>query len=83
MRSLLLVVLLAGCASQPLVFSKPGGTQEQFEADKNFCAYEALKAVQTTDPRMGGMLGDELDKGIRRNEIGMACMRMKGYTSSR
>jgi hypothetical protein len=80
--ALLVLLVISGCAApKHTIWDKPDGTQEGFDSDRAFCEYEALKAVQTADPAMRSMLGQELDKLNRRDEIGFACMRMKGYTA--
>lgn len=74
----LALLTLTGCAPQT-VWIKQGSTEEEFRADAKVCEYEALKAVQSTDPYMKSMFGQELDKSLRRRDVGNACMQAKGY----
>lgn len=78
--ALLLCVFLLGCAAKAPVWDKPGATQEQFDADKRFCEFEVLKASQGTDPTLKTVVGQELDRSMRRRDLALSCMRMKGYT---
>lgn len=81
MRVLFILLALAGCAGpqhQP-VWLKDGATQADFDKDKAFCEYEALKSVQGYDRSMRSMFGQELDLNMRRSEVARACMRVRGY----
>ena len=85
MKSLMLIALtvaFAGCATsaQPR-YSKLGGSPAQFDTDKRECEYEALKAVQSYDPGMKSIFGQELDLALRRNEVTKQCLMVRGYRS--
>lgn len=75
---LTLIILLVGCAAKPTIWDKPGGTQAGFDEDRAACEFEVLKA--TTDPGVRGMVAQEYELAIRKRDLGLACMRMKGYT---
>lgn len=81
MRAVWLVgVLLVGCAATPMVWEKPGGSAEEFERDKAQCEFEAIKAVQNVDYTYQTIVGQEMDKAYRRRDVGVACLKAKGYT---
>lgn len=69
-------ILLAGCAAQPKVWYKADTTVEQFEADKADCSYEAVKHGGSFDPSFGKSYA----VAMHRNDIGLACMKHKGYS---
>lgn len=76
-----LVVTLAACAApRPVVWYKSGADQAQFEKDRLECEYEAMKSVQTYDPSMRTMIGQELDLAMRRSDLQAMCLRVRGYT---
>ena len=58
------MLALAGCAH----LEKPGVTQDQIAADKDYCGYESEKATATTQ---------DTGEYIR---IYLQCMHLKGYT---
>lgn len=62
----LIVLMLAGCASQ---WSHPDRTNEQFEAD----AFECRRIAYATVYEIG-MAAD-----IQRNELGKSCLRARGW----
>jgi len=78
--TLILAASLAGCAtgSGPHWYNA-SVTNEQAQKDFAECKYEALKAVQQTDPNMRSIFGQELDLANRRNEVIAACMQVRGY----
>ena len=76
-----LLAMVAGCA-QNAVFTKPGGTDASFQADKSACEYEAMKYAGGYDPSLG-TFGQALDMASRRAEITRACMGQKGWTQQR
>lgn len=83
MKKLILAFLLAfaGCASQPsYVWDHPTGDRAQFDRDKAQCEYEATAATQQTDYSYRTGFGQELDRAIRRSDLGVMCMKARGYT---
>lgn len=77
---LLTALVLSGCANQ-VKWSKPGAVQADFEADKSFCQYEAIKYAGGHDNSYRSAFGSSLDLALRRNEIAEACMRQKGWST--
>jgi hypothetical protein len=68
---------LAGCASPaPDTWTKEAG---DLSADMARCEYEAAAATQGTDPAMRTIIGQELDRAIRRKELARMCMTAKGW----
>lgn len=67
---------LAGCA-QP-VWYRDNTTSAEFNADKSACEYEAMKYAGGYDSSLGAV-GQGVDLGMRRAELGKACMFQKGY----
>ena len=61
----LVCVLLSACT--PPVFTKPGGSPSQFEADKADCQMKFMASPWATNPFMAV-------------DFGKTCMRAKGYT---
>ncbi len=78
MRRAFLVLALAGCAGPPPVWVKPGATAAEFEADKRYCEFEMAK-VQS-DPSLKTGVGQGIDLSIRKRDLGIACMRSRGYS---
>lgn len=78
----LLCGALAGCAGQ-VKWTKPGATQADFDADKSFCEYEAIKYGGGHDNSYRSAFGSSLDLALRRKEIAQACMRQKGWVATR
>lgn len=80
MKGFIVVValsLLAGCAAP--VWNKIGATQADFDADKSFCQYEAMKYAGGFDNSYRSAFGSSMDMALRRNEISMACMGQRGW----
>ena len=76
--TLLITAALAvsGCA-QPAWY-RDSTTQAEFNADKSACEYEAMKYAGGYDASLGAV-GQGVDLGMRRAELGKACMFQKGY----
>ncbi|WP_313242095.1 hypothetical protein [Stenotrophomonas sp.] len=72
------LMLLAGCA-QNVYFTKPGGTDADFQTDKSACDYEAMKYAGGYDPSLGAV-GQGIDMAMRRNELTRACLSQKGWS---
>ena len=71
---------VAGCATPPPdAWTKQGG---DLVADMARCEYEAAAATQGTDPAMRTIIGQELDRAIRRKELSRMCMTAKGWRRS-
>lgn len=80
MRKLILFAALglsvSGCAQA--VWYRDNTTSAEFNADKSACEYEAMKYAGGYDPSLGAV-GQGVDMGLRRAELGKACMVQKGY----
>lgn len=75
-----LLLLLSSCATQPqFVWDHPTGNQAQFERDRAQCEYETASATQQTDYSYRSVFGQELDRAMRRRDLGVLCMKAKGY----
>lgn len=70
------VLLLAGCATpQPIVWHKPGGTEEQFRRDVMSCRQYGMQSAQAN-----GLSGNMfVEMWISREAEG--CMRSLGYST--
>lgn len=87
--SILAVALLSACAApgpQLEAFHPNHQDQARYEREVTECEYEALKATGSYTPDTTGMrseLGRAISRGLdmrdRRIEIGLACMRARGY----
>lgn len=75
----LLIQALTGCAFQKVTFSKMGVTQVEFNRDMATCDYETTAATQSTDPYLRTVVGQELDRALRKNDLIKRCMLAKGY----
>ena len=88
--TLLLCLILTACASQPSYeWRHPSGDRAKFDKDFAQCQYEAAQATagysqgQTARTNSGAFaqgFGEGLEIGARRNELGVLCMKAKGYT---
>lgn len=67
------VLLMAGCASDSYVYTKPGATTEQKERDKTDCLFDSR--ITTQGPN-GPQIRVNQDRYRR-------CMTDKGYTLER
>lgn len=80
-RAAVLVLLIPGCAVQPRYeWIHPTGDRAQFDKDRAQCEYESTAATQQTDYSYRSSFGQELDKAMRRGDLGVLCMKAKGYT---
>lgn len=71
--------VLVGCAQH--VWVKPGAVQSDFDRDKSYCDYEAMKYAGSYDNSYRSAFGSSLDLALRRNEIAAACMRQLGWST--
>jgi len=73
-------LVLAACAPmKPMVWVKPGATAAEFEQAKAQCIYEVTAATQQTDYSYRTVIGQELDRSIRQRELGLLCMKARGW----
>jgi hypothetical protein len=64
--SCVFLLLVAGCQVAPVVWDKPGVTQEEFNMDSAQCNNQAFSLV-------GAPM-------VQRNIVNQTCMQGKGYT---
>ena len=77
----LAIFALTSVACAPMyIWVHPSGDQTQLDRDSAQCEYEATAATQQIDYSYRTTFGQELDRAIRRNEIGVLCMKAKGYS---
>lgn len=85
MRVLSMVLLaslaaLAGCATQqPMIFDKEGATQAEYDQAWARCDYETSAATQGTDYSFNTILGQELDRAMRKRDLIVKCMAAHGF----
>ncbi len=72
--------VLAGCAApKKLIAFKVGGSQAEYERDLAACEYDVAKATTQGDASLRTGLAIEVDRAMRRRDLGVLCMRAKGY----
>lgn len=85
MRVILLAAaaaLITGCAAQqPLVWDRVWPGDADLSQDLARCDYESTAATQATDYSFRSGLGQELDRAIRKRDLGMLCMKSKGWAA--
>lgn len=70
------VVFLAGCAQKPIVWSKSGGTEDQFRRDQMECRQYGMQSAQAN-----GMAGNAFVEVWIQREANQ-CLQNLGYVSS-
>jgi len=84
-----LVFALGACAG-PMIFEKPGGTQEQFRADSYNCEQNAEMLARLRNPdrsgpndkpgaQLGAAIGRGLAMGMEKRSEYKKCMESRGY----
>lgn len=77
-------LLVAGCAApQPMIFDKAGATQADYDRSWARCDYETSAATQGTDYTFGTIIGQELDRAMRKRDLIVKCMGAEGFTLRR
>lgn len=73
--------MMLGCAApqKPLIWYKPGATEAEFTQAKYQCDYETTAATQGTDHSFRTVVGQELDRAMRKSDLLKRCMMAKGY----
>ena len=76
-----LCLALAGCATAPVRWTKPGATVTDFDQAKAECQYEAVKSTASmpTGYGLGGAIASGIEEGTRQGEVAVLCMRAKGW----
>jgi len=69
-----LLLSVAGCASAPVSYDKPGVTQAARQRDQNEC----LRAAISTDERARILTAYQIDR-----EAYVRCLEARGYTARR
>lgn len=85
--ALSVALLLAGCATpQQYEWRHAQNDEAQFRKDKAQCEYEAVQASGSYAPNnrgyrtaFGQVIADNKDIQDRRMEIGIMCMKARGY----
>ena len=72
--SVVLVMILTGCATQPKVWTKPGGTVDQFQRDKMNCRNYGMQSA------MANGLAGNMFVEIWVSRETEACLQNLGYT---
>lgn len=75
------VTVLAGCvAPQPMEWARVRADAPDLQQALARCEYETRAATQVTDYSFRSVIGQELDRASRRNELMGLCMRAQGFT---
>lgn len=80
LRTLTLALLVAGCAGQPVVYTKPGATPADFEQAQATCRYQAVAA--TANGGSYGMrttIGAAMAQGQKQDELIDLCLKATGW----
>lgn len=74
----------AGCAQTTTMWVKAGATDADFQRDKAACEYEAkIHTPSMPYSGMSGAISTGIQEGMRIGELGVLCMRAKGYSQQR
>jgi hypothetical protein len=83
MKILLILIfsafMLQGCAQKHML-TKSGASIEDYNKDVARCDYEASLATQNTDYNYRTIIGQELDRANRKNDLILKCMIAYGWT---
>lgn len=80
---LLTATALSGClATGPVHMVKAGASTSDFESDYRKCDYEATVATQATTPGMRSMIGEEIDRAMRKRDLMVRCLSVQGWRPS-
>lgn len=73
------LALVTGCAvNKPFTWDRVGSGDANLSEDIARCEYEAAAHTQVDNSFRSG-LGQELDRQIRQRDLGIMCMRSKGW----
>ena len=75
--AVLLVLALGACARSP--WTRAGSTQADADTELLQCRYDAEKATATVDLAFRSSLEGSFERGSRRAELIIACMRARGW----
>lgn len=88
-RAIVAATLLAGCASRPVMWVKPGADSSQFAQDSAQCDYEvsaatanygsSTPAARTLGGAIGQGFGQGLGRAIEMRKLEALCLRARGY----
>jgi hypothetical protein len=80
---LALALTLTACATQqPTRWSKPGALEADYNRDVAQCDYETSASTQGTDYSYRTVIGQEIDRAMRKNELLKKCMVARGWSAS-
>ena len=81
LASLAAATCLVACAApqKPIVWYKDGATEAEFSQAKYQCDYETTAATQNTDYSYRSIIGQEMDRAMRKGDLFKRCMMAKGY----
>lgn len=72
-------IMLVGCAGAGYTWVPMPGNSGSFAQADARCDYETSAATQGTDYRYRTVLGQELDRALRKNDLYDKCMRVQGF----
>lgn len=75
--------MLTGCAVQPQQsqqrWTKPGATDQEFQAQRSKCIYEVTMATQATDTSYRTIVIQEMERAQRQRTLAKLCMESAGF----
>ena len=74
---LLGVLLIGGCA--PTLYTRPGSSVADFDAQKARCDYETSAATQQVDYGYRTTLGQAFDQALRQHALMKKCLVANGW----
>lgn len=79
---LALALTLTACVAQPTRWNKPGAVEADYNRDVAQCDYETSASTQGTDNSYRTVVGQEIDRALRKNELLKKCMVARGWSTS-
>ena len=71
---------MTGCIGTTQQMVKQGATSSEFSADAAKCDYEATASTQTTAAGMRSIVGEELDRVLRKRDLMKRCLVAQGWS---
>lgn len=75
---LIIVAAMVACAPQ-CKYTRPGGTQMEWEQDVLRCQYEAELAVNAPSGQYSDIFVSSLEMALRQSELIKKCLQVKGW----
>ena len=72
--------LLAGCATHPMLATRPDTDGYQANKDLRECKYDALRSANAVDQSYSSEFGQALELALRQRDIMKECMIARGYS---